>query len=78
MTTRRPAFARDPATAAYYERRADEYDDWYLGRGRFAARERRGWEVELDRVVDLVRSLPAARTLDVACGSGFLTRHLRA
>ena len=24
-------FARDPATAAYYERRAAEYDDWYEG-----------------------------------------------
>jgi ubiquinone/menaquinone biosynthesis C-methylase UbiE len=28
-------------------------------------------------VVHLVSQLPAARTLDVACGSGFLTRHLR-
>ncbi|HEY6561819.1 MAG TPA: class I SAM-dependent methyltransferase [Polyangiaceae bacterium] len=28
-------------------------------------------------MIALVQSLPAARTLDVACGSGFLTRHLR-
>jgi demethylmenaquinone methyltransferase/2-methoxy-6-polyprenyl-1,4-benzoquinol methylase len=28
-------------------------------------------------LVAFVRGLPAARTLDVACGSGFLTRHLR-
>jgi ubiquinone/menaquinone biosynthesis C-methylase UbiE len=27
--------------------------------------------------VDLVGGLPASRTLDVACGTGFLTRHLR-
>jgi demethylmenaquinone methyltransferase/2-methoxy-6-polyprenyl-1,4-benzoquinol methylase len=71
-----PAFARDPATAAYYDARAAEYDEWYLGRGRFAARERPGWDGEVAALVALVRSLPPARTLDVACGSGFLTRHL--
>jgi demethylmenaquinone methyltransferase/2-methoxy-6-polyprenyl-1,4-benzoquinol methylase len=73
---RAPAFARDPATATYYDARAAEYDEWYLGRGRFAARERPGWDGEVAALVALVRSLPPARTLDVACGSGFLTRHL--
>jgi SAM-dependent methyltransferase len=72
-----PAFARDPATAAYYDARAAEYDEWYLGQGRFAARERPGWDGEVAGLVSLVRGLPPARTLDVACGSGFLTRHLR-
>jgi SAM-dependent methyltransferase len=70
------AFARDTATGAYYARRAAEYDDWYLGTGRFAARERPGWEEELARVVGSLSGLPAARTLDVACGTAFLTRHL--
>jgi SAM-dependent methyltransferase len=73
---RAPAFARDPATATYYDARAAEYDEWYLGRGRFAARERPGWDGEVAALVALVRSLLPARTLDVACGSGFLTRHL--
>lgn len=77
MTTPRPAFARDPATAAYYNRRAAEYDEWYLSAGRFASTDRPGWGAEVDGLVELVRGLPAARTLDVACGSGFLTRHLR-
>jgi SAM-dependent methyltransferase len=77
VTCSRPTFARDPATAGYYEQRAGEYDEWYLGHGRFASRDRPGWAVEVERVVHLVQSLPAARTLDVACGSGFLTRHLR-
>lgn len=72
-----PAFARDPATADYYDRRAAEYDDWYLSAGRFTSRDRPGWSAEVDRLVELARGLPAARTLDVACGSGFLTRHLR-
>jgi demethylmenaquinone methyltransferase/2-methoxy-6-polyprenyl-1,4-benzoquinol methylase len=70
------AFAADPATHAYYERRATEYDDWWNATGLFASRERPGWHEEVDAVVGLVRDLPAARTLDVACGTGFLTRHL--
>lgn len=61
----------------YYDRRATEYDEWYLGEGRFAAREREGWEPELRQLEAVLRELPAARTLDVACGTGFLTRHLR-
>jgi ubiquinone/menaquinone biosynthesis C-methylase UbiE len=73
----KPAFAADPATAAYYDRRAAEYDEWYLGQGLFAQRERPGWDEEVARVVGLAGSLPAARTLDIACGTGFLTRHLR-
>jgi ubiquinone/menaquinone biosynthesis C-methylase UbiE len=60
----------------YYDRRAPEYDDWWLGRGLFAARERPGWEEELAQVGDLLASLPPKRTLDVACGTGFVTRHL--
>ena len=62
---------------AYYEARAREYDDWYLGVGRFTERDRPGWEDELERLRETVASLPPARTLDVACGTGFLTRHLR-
>ena len=61
---------------AYYERRASEYDDWYLGRGRFADRDRPGWSEELDELRRALGALPPARTLDVACGTGFLTRHL--
>jgi SAM-dependent methyltransferase len=72
-----PAFARDRATADYYDRRAAEYDDWYEGRGRFAGRDRPGWAAEVARLVEFVGALSPARTLDVACGSGFLTRHLR-
>jgi SAM-dependent methyltransferase len=71
------AFARDPATAAYYERRAAEYDDWYTGSGLHAARSRPGWDAEVRDLLDLVRGLEPARTLDVACGTGFLTRELR-
>ena len=61
----------------YYDRRAFEYDDWWLGEGLFADRNRPGWDEEVDVLAELVADLPPARTLDVACGTGFLTRHLR-
>jgi ubiquinone/menaquinone biosynthesis C-methylase UbiE len=62
---------------AYYHARAPEYDDWWLGRGPFADRDRPGWDEEREELERVVASLPPARTLDVACGTGFLTRHLR-
>ena len=62
---------------AYYERRAAEYDDWWLGTGLFADRHRPGWEEERDALTSTIEALPPMRTLDVACGTGFLTRHLR-
>jgi ubiquinone/menaquinone biosynthesis C-methylase UbiE len=77
MPTMPPAFATDPATAAYYDQRAREYDEWYTSQGKFAGRDRPGWEAGVEQVIDLVRRLPPASTLDVACGTGFLTTHLR-
>ena len=61
---------------AYYDRRAPEYDEWYRGAGRFAERERPGWQQEVEALGLALAALPPARTLDVACGTGFLTRHL--
>jgi ubiquinone/menaquinone biosynthesis C-methylase UbiE len=61
----------------YYDRRAPEYDDWYLGTGMYAARHRPGWNEELWELEGVVAGLAPMRTLDVACGTGFLTRFLR-
>jgi ubiquinone/menaquinone biosynthesis C-methylase UbiE len=61
----------------YYDLRAPTYDDWYLGRGRYAERDAAAWEQDLAGLVDVVAALSPVRTLDVACGTGFLTRHLR-
>ena len=61
----------------YYDTRAPEYDEWYLGVGRFASRERPGWGDAVEALERAVIALAPARTLDVACGTGFLTRHLR-
>ena len=60
----------------YYERRAPEYDDWYRGTGLFAERDRPGWDADVRALIDAVASMPPVRTLDVAAGTGFLTRHL--
>ena len=60
----------------YYDRRAPEYDDWWLGRGLFAGRDRPGWEAELDEVAAQLAALSPVRTLDIACGTGFITQHL--
>ncbi len=62
---------------AYYEQRAREYDDWWLAEGRFAERLRPGWHQEVAAITAAVAALEPARTLDVACGTAFLTRHLR-
>lgn len=61
---------------AYYDRRAAEYDDWYLGTGLFAQRSRPGWAQELDALKSALTTLPFASFLDVACGTGFLTQTL--
>jgi demethylmenaquinone methyltransferase/2-methoxy-6-polyprenyl-1,4-benzoquinol methylase len=61
----------------YYDVRADEYDEWWQDEGRFTARERAGWHEDVAAVCAAVAALPPARTLDLACGTGFLTAHLR-
>jgi ubiquinone/menaquinone biosynthesis C-methylase UbiE len=67
----------DDQMRAYYDRRAAEYDDWWLGTGLFAGRTRAGWAEEVRQLEAVLAGLPPARVLDVACGTGFLTRHLR-
>ncbi|HEY7706146.1 MAG TPA: class I SAM-dependent methyltransferase [Gaiellaceae bacterium] len=62
---------------AYYEARAHEYDDWWLGRGLYAGNRPADWHEERERLVGWIQALRPARTLDVACGTGFMTRHLR-
>ena len=61
----------------YYDTRAPEYDDWWLQRGLYARDERPDWLQERDAALARVAALPPKRTLDVACGTGFVTRHLR-
>ncbi len=62
---------------AYYDRRVPEDDEWYEGSGPFVPRDRPGWKEELQALLRLVAALAPARTLDVGCGTGYLTRHLR-
>jgi ubiquinone/menaquinone biosynthesis C-methylase UbiE len=64
------------AERAYYDRRAGEYDDWYLGQGKFEGRVRPGWTEELATLKSMLGSLASGSFLDVACGTGFLTASL--
>lgn len=61
---------------AYYEKRAPEYDDWWNGTGLFAERDRPGWDDEVAQLIAVVEALEPKRTLEVACGTAFLSRHL--
>jgi ubiquinone/menaquinone biosynthesis C-methylase UbiE len=56
----------------YYDLRAPYYDDWWID----AARDRPGWADEIEAAMATVSALPTAQTLDVACGTGYLTQHL--
>jgi ubiquinone/menaquinone biosynthesis C-methylase UbiE len=67
----------DGRMRAHFDRRAAEYDDWWLGTGAFAGCARPGWSEEVEQLIAVVRAFPPARVLDVACGTGFLTQHLR-
>ena len=59
----------------YYHRRAPDYDDWYEGKP-YAEPERAGFVAERGLLEQTLRAMPPARTLDIACGTGYLTRHL--
>jgi ubiquinone/menaquinone biosynthesis C-methylase UbiE len=67
----------DDEMREYYDRRAREYDDWWLGTGLFASRDRPGWDGDVQALIDAVTALSPTRVLDVACGTAFLGRHLR-
>jgi hypothetical protein len=40
---------------AYYDRRAAEYDDWWLGTGLFENRPRPGWSTEVKQLIEALR-----------------------
>ena len=67
----------DELMRAHFDHAAVGYDDWWLGTGRFAERDRPGWSAEVEHLIAVVHGLSPGRVLDVACGTGFLTEHLR-
>src|SRR6185503_13899800 len=50
----------DDEMRAYYERRAPEYDDWWLGLGRFTELDRPGWHEEVEQLIAVLAALPPA------------------
>ena len=64
---------------AYYRARADEYDDWFLCRGRHdrGPEWNRRWFSELEDIrQELARFGPTRRVLELACGTGLWTVEL--
>jgi ubiquinone/menaquinone biosynthesis C-methylase UbiE len=59
----------------YYDRRAPEYDDWYDGIY-YEGEQRERFRAEVVRLEQVLAGLGPKKTLDVACGTGFLTCHL--
>ena len=62
---------------AYYEARAREYDEWWLGQGLYAEHMPEDWYQERAQLEGWIAKLAPVKTLDVACGTGFMTQHLR-
>jgi SAM-dependent methyltransferase len=63
--------------AVYYDLRAAEFDAWWETPGPFAGRERPGWDEELAALTRVVQGLSdPGSTLDVGCGTGYVTRLL--
>jgi ubiquinone/menaquinone biosynthesis C-methylase UbiE len=64
-----------PLREAYYDWRAPEYDDFWNQRRLYTGAPE-DWFMERDAVLEIIGQLPPARTLDVACGTGFITRRI--
>jgi ubiquinone/menaquinone biosynthesis C-methylase UbiE len=60
----------------YFDLLAPVYDDWWREEGRFTPGSRPGWNEEVEHILSVLHSLEPARTLDVGCGTGFLTGEL--
>ena len=83
-----PAVRPQPASAThedelvpYYEARADEYDDWYLRRGRYShgVVQDMAWEMELAAATSWLDGLPLGREIvEIAAGTGWWTALLAA
>jgi len=54
------------AERKYYERRALEFDGWYLGAGLLAVRVRPGWHADLEALRTCLRAL--SRPSAAGCG----------
>jgi ubiquinone/menaquinone biosynthesis C-methylase UbiE len=64
--------------ARYYDQAAPDYDNAVLGIGPYADRVRpASLDEDLETLGGTISRLPPGRILDVACGTGLLTRHLR-
>jgi demethylmenaquinone methyltransferase/2-methoxy-6-polyprenyl-1,4-benzoquinol methylase len=62
---------------AYYDQRADEFDQWYRREGRFAGRpDADRWHAEVALLRERVAVFGRGRLLEIAAGTGWWTQHL--
>ena len=61
----------------YYDRGAHDYDEGWRGSWLPDESDRAGFEAELEALGHVISSLPAGRVLDVAWGTGALTRYIK-
>lgn len=61
----------------YYDVRAPEYDDAYTGEGVWTFEDAPGLKEDVPVLLGFAASLSPTKTLDVACGTGFVTEYLR-
>jgi len=66
----------DRAMRAYYDERAEQYDEWYLSQGGYAKRPDRDWATEVAQLAGLVKGFGSGRILEVAPGTGWWTQYL--
>lgn len=66
------------AREGYFDTLAPFYDDWWTRTGRMANTEqlRPGWKDEVTTLQATIEAFEPVPTLDVGCGTGFLTRWL--
>jgi hypothetical protein len=56
----------DTGMRAYYDARAEEYDEWWRDAGLWMRRPRPGWDDEVDQLIAFLVALEPVRVLDVA------------
>jgi len=62
---------------AYYDERAEQYDDWYRHVNLYDdPANNQAWHEEVEQMTEWVKAFGSGRLLEIASGTGWWTRHL--